>query len=201
MILIIQNGRITPCIPKYLTEMYEVYKSSQTDFTKLDLDKYSLIIILGGDQTLTNIFEYKYLLNVVNFIHKCFENNKPILGFCLGCQLIGYAMGCKIVSSGKLNVGYDCDIMNYKNVFRCHIDYIIPNEKITVIEYFEQMPYLIKFRNNVYGVQCHPEITPECVKKYCHDVNACSYADTERDLIHQINQSIVDKLIGLVIFE
>jgi GMP synthase-like glutamine amidotransferase len=198
MILIVQNGSINPCIPKYLRDSYEIKKSSETNFREIDLDKYSIVMILGGDQTLTNIYQYKYLLDVVEFIKKCFSVRKPLIGFCLGCQLIAYSLGCKIVSSGKLNVGYDVKILGYSNIFRCHTDYTIPNDKIKILEYFDGMPYLFIYNNHVCGIQCHPEITPECVSRYCNDNNACEYAINNIDSINSNNQKIIDILIEYV---
>lgn len=198
MILIVQNGSINPCLPKYLRCSYEIKKSSETDFKEINLSKYSIVMILGGDQSLTNIYRYKYLLNLVDFIKRCFSTRKPLIGFCLGCQLIAYSLGCKIVSSEKLNVGYDVTILGYSNIFRCHTDYIVPNEKIKVLENFDGMPYLFIYDNHVCGIQCHPEITPECVSDYCDDREACLYAIKNLYTIHSNNQKIIDILIKYV---
>ena len=187
MLLIVQNGYNTPQISKYLDEEFEIVKSFETDVSKINLEKYSIIIILGGFQSVIDINKFPYLFNVVNMIKECLVSNKLLLGICLGCQLIAFALGCDIKSSGKLNIGYNVRIMGHENIFRCHIDYVIPNELINVIEYFENMPYLYKSGDYIYGIQCHPDITPECVQKYCNHGPSIDYSKKNKDSINKKN--------------
>ena len=191
MLLIIQNGYITPFISRYLDEPYEIIKSFETNVSEIDINKYSTIIILGGNQSVTNINNYIYLLNVVKLIQKCFVIEKPLVGICLGCQLIAYTLGCEIKSSGKLNIGYDANILGLNNIFRCHIDFIIPNNKISVLEYFDNMPYLYKYEKFVYGIQCHPDIAPECVQKYSNHAISNDYAKQNHEQINKTNTTIL----------
>ncbi len=32
---------------------------------------------------------------------------QPIIGICLGAQLVAYTLGCEIIHSNKLNVGFN----------------------------------------------------------------------------------------------
>lgn len=195
MILIIQNGFIVPVISKYLTYSYEIIKSYEFNVAEIEIEKYSLIIILGGHQSINDIISHPYLLNVIKLVQKCLLLEKPLLGFCLGGQIIAKALGCEIKSCGKNNIGYDAKILGYDGIFRSHIDYIVPNKNITVLEYFDDMPYFYKYSHYVYGVQCHPDITPECVKKYCNHMASQIYAENNKDIIDDHNNKIINYLI------
>ena len=198
MILIIQNGYVYPNIVKYLDDEYTIIKSFEQNVSEINIDEYKLVIILGGYQSITRIFEHPQLLNVVNLIKKCAEKNKPLLGICLGCQMIGYAMGCEIKSSGKLNVGYDATLLGFTNVFRSHIDYVVPCSHIEILETFENMPYLIKYKKNIIGVQCHPDITPEYANKYSGDTKSSQYAEKNQNIINEQNKKIIDILLSML---
>lgn len=195
MLLLIQNGLVTPCVTKYLKEEYEIIRSYETDVSGINLERYSTIIILGGYQSVIDIDNYPYLLNVIKLIKKCLEINKSLFGICLGSQLIAHALGCEIKSSQKLNIGYDAEVLGYKNIFRSHIDYIIPNDSISVMEYFEEMPYLYKRGISVYGIQCHPDIVPECIHKYNNHYKSHDYAIKNNDLINQNNKTIMNQIL------
>lgn len=195
MILIIQNGYVTPCISKYLDEKYYIVKSFETDVSEISPENYSMIIILGGYQSVTYLDSYSYLHNVVKLVNKCLSIKKPIFGICLGAQLVAHALGCEIRSSGKLNIGYDTKILGYDNIFRSHIDYIIPNSSIDVLEYFDNMPYVYKYKDHVYGIQCHPEISPECVQRYCDNEKVIEYSKKNSGVIHQNNEAVIRTVI------
>lgn len=194
MLLIIQNGNVIPCIYKYLDEEYEIIKSFEKDVSDISVSEYSIIVILGGYQSVTNIYTHPYLVSVVSLIKKCLKQKKPLLGICLGCQLIAYTLGCKINSSSKLNIGYDTDILGQTNVFRSHIDYVVPNDSIEVLEYYDNMPYLYKHDNFCYGIQCHPDMPPECVKRYCPNKQFHKYATDNYQLIENTNRIIIKYL-------
>jgi GMP synthase-like glutamine amidotransferase len=196
MLLIIQNGYINPSITRYLNEQYEIIKSYEINVSELDINKYSLVIILGGYQSVTRINEYPYLLNITKLIDNCINLRKPLLGICLGCQLIAYTLGCNIVSSGKLNIGYDVKLLDYQNIFRSHIDYIIPNDKITVIEYFENMPYLYRYQDYVWGIQCHADITPENVQSSTNHLESIEYSKKNYKKINKDNAEIIAILLN-----
>lgn len=195
MILIIQNGFVTPSITRYLFYDYQIIKSFEIDVSNIEINNFSLIIILGGYQSLTQINNYSYLLNVIELIKKCILEKKPIFGICLGCQLVAYALGCNIKSDGKLHIGYDTEIMNKKNIFRCHFDYIEPNNSIIILETFDNMPYLYTYSDFIYGIQCHPDISPIDVYTYSGNINACVFANNNSEYINNTNHYIINYII------
>jgi GMP synthase-like glutamine amidotransferase len=194
MLLIIQNGYFETHIFKYLDEEYEIIKSNTEDVSKLNLDKYSIIIILGGHQSIVHITDYPYLINLVIFIEKCIEINKPVLGICLGCQLIAYTLGCQVKASNKLNIGYDTKILEFEHIFRCHYDYVVPNNNLEILEMFDSMPYLFKYHNLI-GIQCHPDIPPENIFKYPVNVSSIDFANKHSDEIDRNNRELIKYLL------
>lgn len=194
MLLIIQNGYITPYISRYINEEYKIVKSFETNVCDLAIENYSVIIILGGHQSITEIDNYPYLLNVIKLIKKCIEIKKPLFGICLGCQLVAFAKNCKIVSSGKLNIGYDISVLGYKDLYRCHIDYIVPDKNIEILEYHDGIPYFFK-SENIYGMQCHPDIAPECVIKHSGHEPSIEYAFSNGTKINKINTEIMSIIL------
>lgn len=190
MILIIQNGQVDSHIGKYLNEDYKIVKSFESEIREINLDNYSKVIILGGYQSVVYIEEYPELLYVLKIIKNCLKKKIPILGICLGSQLLAYALGCKISKLPKIKLGFDTAILNHQNIFRCHHDYIEPCDNINVLETKEDIIYLFRYQNCV-GIQCHPDIPPEHVYDY---KNCNLFQSLSSDKINQINKSNRDIL-------
>lgn len=193
-ILIIQNGYMDTHLDKYLDAPLTIIKSYETNLKEIILTDYSFVIILGGHQSVTQLDNYPYLTEVIQLIDRCLRCRKKMIGICLGCQLIAYALGCSIKSFNQLKAGYDVSIMDHLAVFRCHADYIVANNQLEVLEYFDNVPYLYLHQDFVIGIQCHPDITPECVIRYSHHYPSICYARLHSSLIDTMNETIIRKL-------
>jgi GMP synthase-like glutamine amidotransferase len=202
MILIIQNGNVDTHIGKYLDEEYEIIKSFKMNIDELDLQKYSMIFILGGNDSIKDINYMPHLQRAVKLIKQCIQIEKPLIGICLGCQLLAYSLGYTIKFGNKLYMDHSINIFGYNNIFRCHYDYIdtetINDSKISSDIICDDdgncIPYSIKYRNLV-GLQCHPDIPPEYIHEYhsgyVYDINL----DTE--LINENNKKVIRCAINM----
>ena len=58
-----------------------------------ELDAVDGIISFGGAQSVTEIDRYPYLLAEAEFLRRAAERDVPVLGVCLGAQLLAHALG------------------------------------------------------------------------------------------------------------
>ncbi len=58
-----------------------------------DLDDVSGIVILGGEQNVTDISRYPWMQDEAALIRKAHAAQVPLVGICLGAQLIAHALG------------------------------------------------------------------------------------------------------------
>ena len=201
MILIIQNGFLGTNVEKYLDEEYHLIKSYESNLERINLELYSTVIVLGGHQSVQNIKIHPSLMGVTNLIKECYASSKPVVGICLGCQLIGHAMGCEIVSSPHYIVGYDTTIEIegevFDGVFRSHGDYIkTVTDDVEVLSTVDSMPYLIK-AGTLIGIQCHPDIPPEYINRYVNVPHVHKNKKYTDDDIDATNQRLISKLIEM----
>lgn len=201
MILVIQNGKHNPGIIKYLKNYnFTIVKSFERKLDEINLDLYNLVIILGGFQSVTKLDEYPELLDIIKLISRCEKLSKPVLGICLGFQLIALHLGLNIQYVGH-HVGYDTNILNFDRIFRYHCDAVIdklPIDKNLEYKTFEKMIYFIHY-NNFCGIQCHPDIPPEDIEKYDVTDEIKYYALQNADKINEMNQKIINYLISIII--
>lgn len=68
------------------------YEISCTQFFKVgvlpDLRDIDLLVVMGGPMSVNNEEEYPWLVQEKAFIRSAIELGKPVLGICLGAQLI-----------------------------------------------------------------------------------------------------------------
>jgi GMP synthase-like glutamine amidotransferase len=97
-------GNIEPWL---ITKGYEItstqfYISSQLpDYKKVDL-----LIIMGGPMSVNDEDKFPWLVAEKQFIRNCVEGGKPVLGICLGSQLIANALGAKVYRNREREIGW-----------------------------------------------------------------------------------------------
>ena len=112
------------------------------------------------------------------------ELNKPYLGFCLGCQLLGEAIGGKVVKTNNPEIGMlDINFLDEKKKDLLFADFpekirslqwhsyevqeLEKNKDVTLIASSKETKYQIfRYKNNAYGIQFHIEIKDTTVNDW-----------------------------------
>ncbi len=71
-----------------------------------DLDDVHGIVIMGGPQNVTDIAKYDWMQQEAKLIQMAHARELPIIGICLGCQLIAHALGGTVEKREKASVGF-----------------------------------------------------------------------------------------------
>jgi len=75
---------------------------------KIPTKKHSLLIILGAPESVND--NHAYLSDEIRLIQNYVEHNLPVLGVCLGSQLIAKAFGANVHRGTKKEIGFFHDL-------------------------------------------------------------------------------------------
>ncbi len=70
------------------------------------LDRFDLLVVLGGPMSVHDEAEHVWLKAEKWFIRQVIAANKPILGICLGAQLLAESLGGKVIRNQKKEIGW-----------------------------------------------------------------------------------------------
>ncbi len=150
-----------------------------------DLNKFDAMFCMGGPMDTCMEKEYPWLINEKKKIKEfVITLNKPYLGFCLGCQLLGEVAGGNVVKSKKPEIGMlDVNFLKKKNndilfssfpdkikTLQWHSYEVINlenNKDITLLASSPTTKYQIfKYQNHAYGIQFHIEVKDTTVNDW-----------------------------------
>lgn len=151
--------------------------------TKPSLDGYRGLVILGGPMNVDQTDRYKHLKTEIDFIIKAISKQLPVLGICLGAQLIAKALGSEVRDNEELEVGwYDVsptdegerDLLLYhlnqtEKIFQWHGDtFEIPKGALHLATSPKCYNQAFRFGSNVYGFQFHLEVDQKMIERWLH---------------------------------
>ena len=150
-----------------------------------DLSKFDAMFCMGGPMDTWMEKKHPWLVDEKKAIKEFVVNlQKPYLGFCLGCQLLGEAVGGKVVMSDPSEIGIlDIDFLKSKNKdllfssfpdkiksLQWHSYEVVDLEKkkdVTLIASSAVTKYQIfRYQKHAYGIQFHIEIKDTTVNEW-----------------------------------
>lgn len=188
-ILVIQNSELDPIgiLGEHLValgaELFVWLTEQQPSPLKQNYDS---LIVLGGSMNAHEDEKFPYLSQVVDLIRQFHVERKPVMGICLGAQLIARAFGSQVYPHVVPELGF-CqvrladktvlenipqepwlkDLPDELQVMQWHFDtFNLPTEALLLMtnEVCKYQAYRIG--HNIYGFQFHFEVTPEIIRRW-----------------------------------
>jgi len=162
-----------------------------------NLNDYSAIIILGGPMNVYEERKYPFLKKENSSIKEALKINKPMLGICLGAQIIARAAGAKVYPAKRKEIGWftiDLTIEGKKNevfkslerqltVFQWHGDtFDMPtgSNKLVTSNLIPNQAFSIG--KTTYALQFHLEVTKQMISEWVN-----RYADELASLKEEVD--------------
>jgi GMP synthase-like glutamine amidotransferase len=155
---------------------FEIEKKSAQELKSTSSAGYSAIVVLGGPMAVYD--NLPYLQKEQALVRDAIKNNVPVLGICLGSQLIAQAAGGRVFKGTRKEIGlFDVSLSDEgkkglfaglespMKVFQWHGDtYELPKEA-KVLAYSDLYPQAFKI-GSAYGVQFHLEVDTSMIESW-----------------------------------
>lgn len=71
-----------------------------------DLSEVNLLIVLGGPMSVNDEEQYPWLVKEKQFVRNAITLGRPVLGICLGAQMIASALGARVYRNAVAEIGW-----------------------------------------------------------------------------------------------
>jgi GMP synthase (glutamine-hydrolysing) len=160
------------------------------------------LVIMGGPQSATRLGDYPYLRDEMALIERVIGSGRPVLGICLGAQLIAEVLGAHARRSPEKEVGFfpvrltaagrkDPLFAPFPEEFLClHWHHDMPGipAGATLLAESDGCPHqAFRYGERVYGLQFHLEPTretaPLLIENGASDLRAGKYTQTAESIL------------------
>lgn len=137
------------------------------------------LIILGGPMSAND--PLPGLEAELDLIRRSLSRRIPMLGICLGSQLIAKALGAPVYRNPQQEIGWFpvhltpsaqtdpvfAALRSPTTFFHWHSEtFDLPQDAAWLAKSDRCRHQAYRYRHNVYGIQFHPEITPEMIEEW-----------------------------------
>jgi len=154
---------------------------SRDPLRQVSVAGYDGMVILGGPMNADQVEIYPHLDTEIAMIQEAMTLNMPILGICLGAQLIAKANGAKVTKNNVKEIGWydisptehgyhDPFIKHFKaseKIFQWHGDtFAMPKDAVLLATGQSCQNQAFRLRNNIYGFQFHLEVDEPIIERW-----------------------------------
>lgn len=175
-------------------------------------DSFSHLVVLGGPMAVYEMQQYPCLVREAALIEEAIKAEKPVLGVCLGAQMLAHALGARVYPGGNKEIGwYEVSVTDegmkdplfselsvggkaVAQVFQWHGDtFDLPHGAVRLASSELYPNQAFRYGRAVYALQFHIEVTPKIVRDWlAHEKGidvAAVNAESERIFAPYLNRA------------
>lgn len=191
-----------------------------------DVEKYSGLIVLGGPMNVDQAERYPHLHTEIDAIRRALDKDLPILGICLGAQLLAAALGADVRPNPVREIGWyrvsttpearnDRLFLHFspeQDVFQWHAyTFELPRGAIHLARTATCENQAFRYGDRAYGLQFHLEADRHLIRRwievpeYRAEMEATEHhverilADTDSHVLsaQQLSEQVFGEFLGL----
>ncbi len=159
----------------------EIRLTAQGDLIPASAEGFDGLLILGGIMNAEEDTSYPHLRQTVDLVHQFHAAQKPILGICLGAQIIARAFGKRVYRHDVFELGFTPIVPlaaaaedrllracpQTVHLMQWHFDtFELPEAATLLMSSQTCRNQAYRIADNVYGFQFHMEVTREIVQAW-----------------------------------
>jgi GMP synthase-like glutamine amidotransferase len=215
-------GSIGPWLKK---SGFEITSTRFYESAKLpDLKTIDLLIVMGGPMSVNDEDQFPWLVAEKQFIWDAIAKSKPVLGICLGAQLIASALGAGVYPNKVKEIGWfpiqgiesnEQFIFKFPesiNVFHWHGEtFDLPSGAILLAKSDTCEHQAFQVGKSVMALQFHLETTPQAAQdivSHCsNELTTGPHIQTEKEILsanperYKFINDLMDKTLSFLVIK
>jgi GMP synthase (glutamine-hydrolysing) len=178
------------------------------------LDRYQALVVLGGPMHVTETERYPHLLTECRLIERALAQRIPVLGICLGAQLLAHVLGARVGPAERPEIGWypvrprapeilADPVLNpldvERPVFQWHsYGFEIPAGAVHLAESDDCPGQAMAYDGIAWGFQFHLELDESMIRRwlsspgYINELAASGLAQTPEDILDDTGRFLSD---------
>lgn len=164
-------------------------------------DAFEMLVVMGGPMGIYDEQEYPWLIQEKIFIKATISAGKPVLGICLGAQLLADVLGARVTANREKEIGWfpvtrtdavpsglTGVLPESQTVFHWHGDtFDLPADAVHLYSSIGCHNQAFQYKDRVLALQFHLETTPESavslINNCRHELVRGPWIQTELEII------------------
>ena len=146
-----------------------------------DVRRYHGLVVLGGPMSLSQTDRYPHLAVEIDAIRTALDASMPVLGICLGAQLLAGALGGRVFANPVKEIGWYgitptphgtvdplfCCFAGTEQIFQWHSDtFSLPHGAVHLAASAQCANQAFRFSDYAYGLQFHLEADEALIERW-----------------------------------